>query len=238
MKLFYDVHMHSCLSPCGDALMTPNNIVNMCVLKGLDVIAVTDHNHSGNVAAVMSLAKESGLICIPGMEVQTKEDVHVLVYFRSLEDIERFSNDLDKYRVKVPNDEKRFGRQVICDEEDNEIATYPHALIIGLTISIEHLELLANHHQGVIVPAHINKGTNSVLANLGFMPENLNVQTIEVYDKAPFQGMMFKRYKVIRNSDAHYLGDISECEESIDVESRTLEAVFDALFINETGEEK
>lgn len=230
MKLFYDLHIHSCLSPCGDDDMTPNNIVNMSLIKGLDLIAVTDHNHSGNCRAVMELAKETGLIVIPGMEVQTKEEVHILCYFMTLEDCEAFNKALEPYRLKIPNNVERFGQQSILDENDKLIENYPFALILGTTIGLEALEKLVLDFKGWIVPAHINKSANSILANLGFMPQNLKTKTIEVYERAPFNGMMFKAYRLIKNSDAHMLEQISEPEHAIEVVSKDLADIFNVLF--------
>ena len=102
MKAYYDLHIHSALSPCGDEDMTPNNIVNMSLLKGLDVIAVTDHNSCGNVRAVMEVAGDR-LLVIPGLEVETAEEVHVLCYFPTLEQAEQLWEILKAHRLPVKN---------------------------------------------------------------------------------------------------------------------------------------
>ena len=81
MKCYYDFHIHTALSPCGDDDMTPNNIVNMAVLKGLDAIAITDHNTAKNVPACVECAKDKPLVVIPGMEIETAEEIHMLALF-------------------------------------------------------------------------------------------------------------------------------------------------------------
>ena len=57
MKLYYDLHLHSCLSPCGSDDMTPADLAAMCALAGLDVVALTDHNTAGNCAAFCRAAQ-------------------------------------------------------------------------------------------------------------------------------------------------------------------------------------
>lgn len=102
MKVAVDLHIHTALSPCADKDMTPNNIVNMACLKGLDAIAITDHNSCMNVRAVMSCGEEKDLLVIPGMEVETREEVHVICLFETPEDAEWLQEILNFYRLKYP----------------------------------------------------------------------------------------------------------------------------------------
>ena len=102
MKLYYDLHIHSALSPCGDNDMTPNNIVNMSLLKGLDVIAVTDHNSCGNVRAVQKAA-EGRLLVIPGMEIETSEEVHILGLFPCIESAEEMEGIIKDLSAPIKN---------------------------------------------------------------------------------------------------------------------------------------
>ncbi len=229
MKLYYDLHIHSCLSPCGDDDMTPNNIVNMALIKGLDVIAVTDHNTAQNVAAVKAVGDANGLLVVPGMEVQTKEEIHVLCYFQSLDAIEAFEQVLDNYRLPIPNAVSKFGHQWVMDAEDTVISEYKSALILSLTLSLDDLMALVTEYGGVVVPAHINKAANSLLKYLGFVPENLMGYTMEVFKMAPIDPFVLGDSRVIYNSDAHFLEHISEPEHFMTVEEATLEAVLDFL---------
>nr|WP_246543010.1 PHP domain-containing protein [Fusibacter paucivorans] len=225
----YDLHIHSCLSPCGDDTMTPNNIVNMCALKGLDVIAVTDHNHCGNVPPVYALARAQGIICIPGMEVQTREEVHVLCYFETIEKMQSFFDIFDTYRLRLPNRPDYFGEQYFMDIEDVIVDTYAHTLITSMDLSFEALIALVKQYDGIAIPAHVNKGSNSILANLGFMPKTADINTVEVFKGAPLPDGIFDHYVQLFNSDAHALAAISEPEHFIEVDEKNITAVFKCL---------
>lgn len=225
MNLFYDLHIHSCLSPCASEDMTPNNIVNMAFIKGLDVISVTDHNTCGNVRAVCECAKALDLIVIPGMEVQTKEEVHVLCYFKTVECIENFESALEPFRLKIPNNVQRFGNQTIMDSKDQIVGEYPHALILSLSIGLEELVDMVEASGGVAVPAHINKGANSLLSVLGFLPETLKYNTVEVFQKTSIDPMAIEGSRVLYNSDAHYLESINEPVHSMRVSRREVEEI-------------
>ncbi len=229
MKLYYDLHIHSCLSPCGDDDMTPNNILNMSLLKELDVIAVTDHNTGKNVRAIMELSKDFDLLLIPGMEVQTREEVHMLCYFQSVEALEAFEKALDAKRFEIPNRPDHFGNQLILDKEDHLVEVYPYALIMSIDISVEHLIALCKEHGGVCVPAHVNKSANSILANLGFIPKELGIKTIEIHRKSPVNETLIDGYQRIYNSDAHYLEHISERENVVDVASKDILSILKYL---------
>ncbi|HOO13429.1 MAG TPA: PHP domain-containing protein, partial [Bacillota bacterium] len=120
MNLTLDLHIHSALSPCGDNDMTPNNIVNMALLKGLDAIAVTDHNSAENVEAVMKLGFEKGIVVVPGMEVQSKEEVHLLCYFSDLDRALGFQQRVYD-NLEGENNPDYFGDQLIMDEMDRVV---------------------------------------------------------------------------------------------------------------------
>lgn len=233
MKLFYDLHIHSCLSPCSDDDMTPNNIVNMAKLKGLDVISVTDHNMVLNLPACQKVADEVGLLLVPGIEVQTKEDVHCLGYFPSLEAAMSFGEALEEYRLKLPNKPDRFGYQRVLDENDEVIDEVAFSLLLSLTLSMEKFFEMVNAYGGVAMPAHIDRESNSVITNLGFIPPALDINSIEVSLRESGMNMMkkdfVKDYLVIRNSDAHHLWDISEPERSMEVEDKSIASVISYL---------
>jgi len=229
VNLFYDLHIHTCLSPCGDDEMTPNNIVNMAFIKGLDVIAVTDHNSAGNVEVVDFLAKKLGILLIPGMEIQTKEEVHVLCYFPSIKNIKLFEAELARYKTNIKNNAKIFGNQWLMDAEDQVIEEVDIALMMSINISLEDLKKMVVQFGGVIVPAHVNKSSNSIIVNLGFIPSELNVHTVEIHEKSPLNANLLSGFKSIFNSDAHYLKDIHEPIHSFELETKSCEAVIDYL---------
>lgn len=234
MKVYYDLHIHSCLSPCADEDMTPNNIVNMAMIKGLDLIAVADHNATHNLPAVMAVAKKRDILVIPAMELQTAEEVHLLCLFKSYEAIRRFQAEVDQRLLGIPNHVKKFGSQVVMNELDEPVAELPQALIFSTQLSFEEALHLVRQLEGIVLPAHINRQANGVLAVLGFIPPEANFTAVEISsDEAGSQFLeQYKdrgKYQIIRNSDAHQLMSISEREHYFDIEERSIEAVFDYL---------
>ena len=229
MKLYYDLHIHSCLSPCGSEDMTPNNIVGMAHIKGLDIIAVTDHNACDNLVAIAQVAEKFDILLVPGMEIQTKEEVHVLCYFRSLSDLLGFNEVLAAYRTPILNKPKLFGHQLILNDNDEQTGEELRALMMSVDLSIEAVKVLVEKHFGCVGPAHINKASNSILVNLGFIPESLGFKTVEVHLNSPISEGLTKDFQVIYNSDAHYLEQISEPIHSMDLSERSCSAVIDYL---------
>lgn len=118
MKLYCDLHLHSCLSPCGDDDMTPNNIVNMAKLKGLTCIALTDHNTAMNCRATAMAARQAGLGFIPGMELSTAEDIHLICLFPDCDKAEAFSRRVAEALPPVKNKPRIYGHQIRLDELD------------------------------------------------------------------------------------------------------------------------
>ncbi len=229
MKLYYDLHIHSALSPCGDVDMTPNNIVNMSIIKGLDVISVTDHNSCGNVRAVMEAAGDR-LLVIPGMEVESCEEVHVVCYFADINDAEAMWQEIKEHLPKIKNKEEIFGEQLYMDSEDNVVAKEENLLVTATDLDIFEIVELAKKYNGVAVPAHIDRSSYSVLSNLGFMPPDLNVGCIEITPKNRLKMENdYKNYKILSNSDAHYLENISEPEFFIDVMAKNTQKIVEYL---------
>jgi hypothetical protein len=212
MKYYYDLHIHSNLSPCGHKDMTPNNIVNMAYIKNLDVISVTDHNICCNFPAVEKVAKARNIKVIPGIEVNTKEEVHLLCYFKNYRNCKSFSRKIYKELPKIKNREEIFGEQVIYDENDIVLGREEILLTNASNISINEVIILVKEYGGIVIPSHVGRKANGIIGVLGFIPEENNFKYIEVTDKIS-DGMLKKlknKYKIIRNSDAHNLVEISE----------------------------
>lgn len=234
LKLSYDLHIHSCLSPCGDDDMTPANIVGMAALKNLDVIAVTDHNSSRNCPAVLKLAKEYGVTAIPGMELCTVEEVHVLCLFSELSDALLFDEFVYSKLIKCPNNETIFGKQEIYNEEDQIIGTEPNLLINAADISFDSLDDIISKFHGIYIPAHVDKNSNSLLFNLGFVPPDSKFKCVEIKNmdeakelrrKHPYLGQI----NTITDSDAHFLGVINEPCNYLYARSKSIEDILAAL---------
>lgn len=232
MKVYYDFHIHSCLSPCSDDDMTPNNIVNMSLLKGLNVIAVTDHNTMKNCSSIMTIAEETDLLVIPGMEVQTREDVHVVALFPTLESCKAMEEVLDEHRLMLPHKPVKFGPQLVMNTEDEVIGEYPITLMASIDIGIDQLIERIYNMGGVVFPAHINKQANSVLSNLGFIPKEWPIAAVEIFRPAENEALVAsysEKYKVLKNSDAHYLHDISEAINYIELAEVSTEEIIKYL---------
>ncbi len=214
--------------------MLPSNIVGMAFLKNLDVIAVTDHNSCKNCEAVMKLADQYNIIAIPGMEICTSEEVHALCLFGELEDALRFDEYVSNKLMKIPNDERVFGKQEIIDEDDQLIGTEPYLLINATDISFDQLGVLMKEFHGIYIPAHLDKKANSLISNLGFIPPDSDFKYAELADINKLDDIAksnpyLKKCNIITDSDAHMLGNINEAVNFIDCEERSRQAVIKAL---------
>ena len=234
ISLTYDLHIHSCLSPCGDDDMTPANIAGMCALKGLDAVALTDHNSSKNCPAFLAAAEEYGLLAIPGMEINTSEEVHAVCLFPTLEAAMDFDAYVYGRLIKFPNKEEIFGRQQIYDAQDRVCGAEPNLLINATEISFDGLWELVRSYGGVMFPAHIDKQANSLLYNLGAIPPDSRFRTAEMKDLKNLHRLRrehpyLEHCRVISNSDAHYLEHIHEPELTLQVSDKTIKDVLKAL---------
>lgn len=218
MKFYYDLHIHSDLSPCGNHDMTPNNIVNMAYIKGLGIISLTDHNTARNIRVTAQVGEKLGILVIPGIEVTTREEVHVLCYFKNLSYAEAFGNIIYDSLPDIKNNELIFGEQNIYNDADEIVDKLQKLLINASKYTLDEIYYLAKEHHGIIVPAHINKKSNSILGLLGFIPLNLKIDFVEIFKGSTIEQKTVKNYNILRNSDAHQLTDISEPINSIELD--------------------
>ncbi|GHV16432.1 histidinol-phosphatase [Clostridia bacterium] len=230
MKAFYDLHLHSCLSPCGDNDMTPRNIAGMAALLGLQVIAVADHNTCRHCPAVLSAARGQGILAVPAMELTTAEEVHVLCLFPDLD----AAMDFDKYVYSklpdIPNNERIFGEQLLLDDDENVLGREPRLLLSATGIGIYDAVSLVKSYGGAAVPAHIDRPSFSVLSNLGLWDANMGFAAYEIFDisqrdalEARFPDL--KNIRCISDSDAHYLENMRDAEHALDLERLSARAV-------------
>ena len=234
MKLAVDLHIHSALSPCADNEMTPNNIANMAYLKGLDIIAVTDHNSVENCEAVIKCAQKSGIIAVPGMELETREEVHLICLFPGLGEALDMQKIVYEALPDMKNREDIFGQQLIMDENDNITEKNSRFLVTAADMSIDNVFEYTGKLNGVVVPAHIDRQSYSLISNLGIIPEYLNIKFLEVSRKADCKELLAKHsflenYKFITSSDAHNLGDIFERQSFIELEEPSIECLINRL---------
>ena len=212
-----DLHIHSCLSPCGDDDMTPGNIAGMAVLNGLQIVALTDHNTAKNCPAFFRAAKGYGLIPIAGMELTTAEDIHVVCLFRTLEDALDFDRFVETRRFPIKNKPAIFGHQLLIGENDEIVGEEEILLINAVNISIEEAHREVTSRGGVCYPAHIDRSSNGIIAMLGDFPPDPHFTAFELNDAASLDDMK-QRHPIVSErqlvhvaaSDAHYLTDIAE----------------------------
>ncbi len=229
MRAYYDFHIHSALSPCADEDMTPNNIVNMARLKGLSMIAVTDHNSCGNLRAVMQVAANDPLV-LPGIEIETAEEVHILGYFPSLEQAEAMEKVVKEHLPFIPNRPEIFGRQLYMDADDTVTGEEEGLLVTATTLGVADVFSMVQDLGGVAVPAHIDRSSYSILSNLGFLPPELAIRTVEITAKNRARlEEQYKNLTILTSSDAHYLGDIAEMERYMDISTKTIPEILEKL---------
>jgi len=228
-KLYCDLHIHSCLSPCGDSLMTPNNIVGMAFIKQLDAIAVCDHNAARNLPAIKEAADMMNVLLLPGMELTTREEAHMLCYFRTVEECVAFGETIYAHLPPIPNNPRFFGAQQVMNAQDEEIAAEERLLISALDLSFEECAQMIRKAGGLCVPAHINRGSNGALNALGFLPAGVHYDALEIARSVPMPPMDISGYRILHSSDAHYLESIMEPEFFIEAKERSVDAIFDAI---------
>ncbi len=203
-----DLHIHTLLSPCGHLDMSPENIVLQAKMKELDIIGITDHNSTRHCDLVSSIAAARGIFVMKGAEVTTKEEVHCLVFFENQGTLEIFQDYLDSNLPNIQNDPALFGDQVQVDEEENIIYEEKKLLISALNVSMDHLAEFVRGHSGLFIPAHIDRNKNSIYSQLGFLPEGLKADALEISGKTNRNNFSMTHpeisaYQIISSSDAH-----------------------------------
>lgn len=234
MKVYYDLHLHSCLSPCGDDDMTPYNLVNMAKICGLDVIALTDHNSCLNCATAMKIGNQIGIEVIAGMELCTSEEIHVVCLFESLDKALEFSEYVKQNSPKIMNREKIFGNQFIMNEQDEVLAKQEQLLTIASEISIEQVPNLMKEFGAVAYPAHIDRASYSIISSLGDFPSYLDFNAYEVADISKNEELRnkyssIKSKKMISSSDAHYLENMRDKQLYFELKNSKTKTIIDFL---------
>ena len=220
---YYDLHIHSCLSPCSDDDMTPNNIAGMAALKGLQIVALTDHNSCKNCPAFFEACKRQGIIAIAGMELSTTEDIHLVCLFEELEQAMAFDLAVSGYLLDLKNRPEIFGNQLILDGENEQIGVEEKLLISPTSLPIADAIELAKQYGAHVHPAHIDRESNGIIAILGDVPLEYDFDCLEFNDSDNIASIT-ERYphlskaKRLISSDAHHLWDISEAENSVQLD--------------------
>ncbi len=222
MKYRYDFHIHSALSPCAEEEMTPNNIVNMAIVNGLDLIALTDHNSVKNLPALMQCAKEKPLVVVPGIEVETVEEVHISCLFSDEAAAMKMGQLVQEHLSRIPNQEDIFGPQYIFDQNDRIIGKEEQMLLFSTQLTVEEVFHAVWDLDGGAYFSHVDRTSYSVLSVLGTLPQGLQTGVVEL--TASDAGRAFaagrsdlEEKSFLYSSDAHRLVDMSRGEMFIEL---------------------
>lgn len=215
MSIKYDLHIHSCLSPCGDDDMTPASIAGMAHLASLDAIALTDHNTVKNLPAIICACKQYDITVVCGIEVCTNEEIHLLCYFKRLENATAFGEYIGGTLPFVKNKAEVYGNQFVVDEQDNIIQTVENLLIVGCGLGAAEIVSACHDLGGLCFWAHIDRQSFSVISVLGTVPPDIPVDGVEIYDISKRQWLMEQGFiapdtPYLSSSDAHSLWLIGE----------------------------
>jgi len=208
-----DLHIHSVLSPCGNLEMSPGRIVKEALGKGLDIIAVTDHNHTGHARLTRKLAEEKGLWVIYGSEITSVEEVHCLTFFDNENQLTAIQEFIEANIPKVANEPELFGDQVIVDGDEMIVEEVGYSLYPAVNKGIDEIAEFVHGLGGSFVPAHVDRKTNGLFAQLGFFPDALQADAIEIHRNTSISAFRMEhpeleRFQILKNSDAHYPEDI------------------------------
>ncbi len=233
-KFYYDLHTHSCLSPCADKDNTPCNLAGIAAVSELDIVALTDHNTAKNCPAFFKAAEHYGVIAVAGMELTTAEDIHIVCLFPTLKEALKYSDYIDTRRIKIKNRPDIFGEQLIVNENDEVIGTDEFLLSNATTVTVDEVKDLVESFGGVSFPAHIDRSSNSIISVLGTLPEKPDFGCVEFHN-ADNIGKYREKYpinnkRIIIDSDAHYLHSVKDKENYIELEGDNPEEIINSLF--------
>ncbi len=231
-----DLHVHTVLSPCAAVEMTPRNIVWHAARHGIDIVAITDHNAGDNVPAALAAAKDTDVVVLPGMEVETKEEVHVLALFDKPRQLFAWEKIVAASRSGRKNDADRFGAQFVVDAEDNLVAVKEEMLLASLTLSLAETCEQVAALGGLVIASHIDRPAYSILSQLGFIPPGLRLTAVEI-SRRTSRAEAAERFPaigglpVIAASDAHTIDDfLSGPKMAFHIAEPTLAEIRQALY--------
>lgn len=234
-KFVGDLHIHTCLSPCGEREMIPEKIIEVAKSKGLNLIGISDHNSCENVAACLKVGERAGIKVLGGIEITTSEEVHILGCFDEILPLLKIQEIIYE-NLEGENEKEVFGEQLIVDE-DNEIIGENNKLLIGATkIGINEVVNLIQNQGGLAIASHIDRPAFSILGQLGFIPENLKLDAVEV---SPNYELRIRNYElqnlpIVSFSDAHRLEEIGSAKTTFILKEPTVKELKKAL-LNQDG---
>jgi len=203
-----DLHIHTCLSPCGELTIYPRKIVERALDEGLDIIAVSDHNTAENAAAALLAAEGTGLTVLPGIELTSEEEVHILGLFETMDDILPLQEEVFRKLPEVPTIGSFVKDQVIVNKDDEVTGFSPHCLMAATQLDVHEIVELIHQRGGLAIASHIDRGAFSIISQLGFIPSDLELDALEISPlmTIPEARAAYESYAhlpLVRFSDAH-----------------------------------
>jgi hypothetical protein len=245
-KIKADLHIHSCLSPCSDWDMSPKKIVEKSLERQLDLIAICDHNTAENAATVLREGTRQGVAVLPGMEICSREEVHLVTLFKKIEGALKMQEFIYAH-LPGKNQPEVFGHQIVADEHDQVLGENPRLLIGATQLSLLEIVEKAHHLGAICISAHVDRPSYSLIGQLGFIPEDLHLDAVEVSYRVPLDKALtevpgIKNYPCVTSSDAHFLRDIGKVWTEFILATPTLKEIRLALagtegrrILNNTG---
>lgn len=222
-----DLHIHSCLSPCASLEMSPKKIIEKAKEENLEIIAICDHNSTENSNPIIELGKKDKILVLPGMEISTIEEVHILGIFQNLEKALSFQ-ELVYENLPDVEDEKFFKDQVIVDEEEYVLGFCKKSLFYSVNLKIEEIVEKIHYFGGLVIASHIDREAFSIIGQLGFIPEGLKLNAVEVAFDLKEEYRYFN-LPILRSSDAHFINEIGKRSTDFFIERADFEEICFAL---------
>ena len=232
-KIKADLHIHSCLSPCSDWDMSPRKIVEKSRERQLDLIAICDHNTAENAAATSREGRRQGIAVLPGMEICSREEVHLVTLFKKIDDALEMQEFIYAH-LPGKNEPEVFGHQVVADEHDQVLGENTRLLIGATQLSLHDIVDKAHHLSGICISSHVDRPSYSLIGQLGFIPQDLDLDAVEVSFRVPLNKASsevpgIRDYPCVTASDAHFLQDIGKAWTEFFLAAPTLEEIRMAL---------
>ena len=229
-----DLHIHTVLSPCADLDMSPENIVGNAKKRKIDIIGITDHNSTRNCEAVLKAATREKISVLLGCELNTSEEIHVLAFFPDIETMNEFQFFIDQHLPPIANHPGLFGYQVLVDEHANISGYEEKYLGSALDAGIDEVERKVHELNGIFIPAHVDRHITSIYSQLGFIPEGLQFEALQI-SKRVNEAEIRKKYSiqkdisVVKFSDAHYPENVGEVYTVFNMEEISFSEIRKAL---------
>ncbi len=229
-----DLHTHTVLSPCGSLEMSPLRIIEKAEREGIKLLGITDHNSTLMCKTMHEVGLEKNITILPGAEITTREEVHCLTFFADWKSLEVFQEYIDEHLPDIKHDPNKYGYQVIVDRNEQITGEISKWLITALNQTIDQIEQKVHELNGIFIPAHIDRPTNSLISQLGFIPPDISADALELSKfttKTQLEKMhpVINNFSMIQSSDAHFIENIGDATCRFELQEPTFNEIRMAL---------